>query len=55
VDVTDSAGELLAAGSLVWIDLVIAFAFVYWDWTAAVPAGDRAGRPATPTWRFPST
>src|SRR4029453_9674546 len=27
-NVPDSAGELLAAGSLVWIDLVIAFAFV---------------------------
>jgi hypothetical protein len=28
-NVTDSAGELLAAGSFVWIDLVIAFAFLY--------------------------
>jgi hypothetical protein len=42
-NVTDSAGELLAAGSLVWIDLVIAFGFLYWELDSGGP-GRRARR-----------
>jgi hypothetical protein len=42
-NVTDSAGELLAAGSLVWLYLVIAFGFVYWELDSGGP-GRRARR-----------
>jgi hypothetical protein len=52
-DVTDSAGELLAAGSLVWIDLVIAFGFLYWELDGGGP-GRRARRtPRYPDLAFP--
>ena len=52
-NITDSAGELLAAGSLVWIDLVIAFAFVYWELDGGGP-GRRARRtPRYPDLAFP--
>src|SRR5262245_16766593 len=54
-NVTVSAGELLAAGSLVFLYLVIALASSTGSWTAAVPAGERVWCRATPTWRFPST
>jgi hypothetical protein len=39
--VTSSADSLLAAGSLVWIDVVIAFAFLYWEVDGGGP-GERA-------------
>jgi hypothetical protein len=42
-NVTDSAGELLTAGSLVWLYLVIAFGFVYWELDSGGP-GRRARR-----------
>ena len=45
-NVTDSAGELLAAGSLVWIDLVIAFGFLYWELDSGGPG--RRARQVTP-------
>ena len=52
-NVTDSAGELLAAGSLVWIDLVIAFGFLYWELDSGGP-GRRARRAARyPDLAFP--
>jgi hypothetical protein len=52
-NVTDSAGELLAAGSLVWIDLVIAFGFLYWELDGGGP-GRRARRtPRYPDLAFP--
>jgi hypothetical protein len=37
----DTAGALLASGSLVWIDVVIAFAFLYWEFDGGGP-GERA-------------
>jgi hypothetical protein len=42
-NVTDSASELLAAGSVVWLYLVIAFGFVYWELDSGGP-GRRARR-----------
>jgi hypothetical protein len=52
-NITDSAGELLAAGSLVWIDLVIAFGFLYWELDGGGP-GRRAQRaPRYPNLAFP--
>jgi hypothetical protein len=52
-NVTDSAGELLAAGSLVWLYLVIAFGFVYWELDSGGP-GRRARRePRYPDLAFP--
>jgi uncharacterized membrane protein len=42
-EVTETAGALLTSGSLVWIDLVIAFAFLYWEFDAGGP-GERANR-----------
>jgi hypothetical protein len=47
-NVTDSAGDLLAAGSLVWIDLVIAFGFLYWELDSGGPG--RRARGAAPPW-----
>jgi hypothetical protein len=54
-NVTDSAGELLAAGSLVWLYLVIAFGFVYWELDSGGPGRERAESRAIQTWHFPST
>jgi len=52
-NVTDSAGELLASGSLVWLYLVIAFGFVYWELDSGGP-GRRAQRaPRYPELAFP--
>jgi hypothetical protein len=52
-NVTDSAGELLAAGSLVWLYLVIAFGFLYWELDGGGP-GRRARRAARyPDLAFP--
>jgi hypothetical protein len=52
-NVTDSAGELLVAGSLVWIDLVIAFGFLYWELDSGGP-GRRSLRAARyPDLAFP--
>lgn len=52
-NVTDSAGELLAAGSLVWIDLVIAFAFVYWELDGGGPGRRSRRAPRYPDLAFP--
>jgi uncharacterized membrane protein len=35
--ITNSAGLLLEAGSLVWLELVIVFAFLYWELDAGGP------------------
>jgi hypothetical protein len=52
-NVTDSAGELLAAGSLVWIDLVIAFAFLYWELDSGGPGRRAHQAPRYPDLAFP--
>jgi hypothetical protein len=39
--ITNSAGELLRAGFLVWLDLIIVFAFLYWELDSGGP-GERA-------------
>jgi hypothetical protein len=52
-NITDSAGELLAAGSLVWIDLVIAFAFVYWELDGGGPGRRSRRAPRYPDLAFP--
>lgn len=45
---TDSAGPLLAAGGLVWIDLVIVFALLFWELDGGGP-----GRRSHRTRRYP--
>jgi hypothetical protein len=52
-NVTDSAGELLAAGSLVWIDLVIAFGFLYWELDSGGPGRRARGAARYPDLAFP--
>ncbi|UDY36961.1 hypothetical protein [Dermatobacter hominis] len=44
---TSSANELLWAGGLVWLHLVLAFGFLYWEMDAGGP-GERAHRPPAP-------
>ncbi len=39
--ITNSAGLLLRAGFLVWIDLIVVFAFLYWELDSGGP-GERA-------------
>jgi len=46
--ITNSAGLLLEAGGLVWLELVLVFAFLYWELDAGGP-----GRRAHETTRFP--
>jgi hypothetical protein len=52
-NVTDSAGDLLAAGSLVWIDLVIAFGFLYWELDSGGPGRRARGAARYPDLAFP--
>jgi hypothetical protein len=47
-NVTDSAGDLLVSGFLVWIGIVIAFAFLYWELDGGGP-----GRRAHQVSRYP--
>ena len=50
---TNSASELLTAGSLVWTDLIIAFGFLYWELDSGGP-GERAHQnPRLPDLGFP--
>jgi hypothetical protein len=42
-DISDSASSLLRAGGLVWLGLVISFAFLYWELDLGGP-GERAHR-----------
>ncbi|MCB1004181.1 MAG: hypothetical protein KDB35_08340 [Acidimicrobiales bacterium] len=52
-DGADSASDLLRAGGLVWLYLVIAFAFVYWELDGGGP-GERAHTtPEFPDLMFP--
>lgn len=44
---TSSAEHLLWAGGLVWVHLVLAFAFLYWEMDAGGP-GERAHHPPRP-------
>ncbi len=44
---TSSAEQLLWAGGLVWVHLVLAFAFLYWEMDAGGP-GERAHSPSGP-------
>jgi uncharacterized membrane protein len=51
--ITNSAGLLLEAGSLVWLELVIVFAFLYWELDAGGP-GQRVHEPTVfPDLAFP--
>jgi len=51
--VTNSAGQLLTGGSLVWLYMVIAFGFVFWELDAGGP-GERAhGMKRHPDLAFP--
>jgi len=52
-NVTDSAGELLAAGSLVFLYLVIAFGFVYWELDSGGPGRRARLVPRYPDLAFP--
>jgi hypothetical protein len=52
-NITDSAGELLSAGSLVWIYLVIAFGFLYWELDSGGPGRRARQAPRYPDLAFP--
>src|SRR5262245_27683570 len=51
--VTNSAGELLAAGAIVWFANVIAFSIVYWELDGGGPAARAHRLPAHPDLAFP--
>ena len=53
--ITGSADLLLRAGGVVWIELVIVFAFLYWELDAAGPASAPMSRSDIPISHFPST
>jgi hypothetical protein len=50
---TDAAGPLLAAGGLVWVDLVIVFALLYWELDAGGPGRRGHGASRYPDLAFP--
>lgn len=50
---TDSAGELLKAGSIVWISNNIAFAILYWELDSGGAAARAHGLPPYPEIAFP--
>ena len=50
---TDSAGELLKAGSIVWISNNIAFALLYWELDSGGAAARAHGLPPYPEIAFP--
>jgi len=50
---TNSATELLEAGTLVWLSNLIAFALLYWELDGGGPAARAVRRPAHPDLAFP--
>jgi len=50
---TESAGELLQAGAVVWISNNIAFALLYWELDSGGAAARAHGLPAHPDFAFP--
>jgi hypothetical protein len=50
---TESAGELLQAGAVVWISNNIAFALLYWELDSGGAAARAHGLPAYPDFAFP--
>jgi hypothetical protein len=50
---TDSAGELLEAGAIVWISNNIAFGLLYWDLDSGGAAARAHGLPPFPDLAFP--
>jgi uncharacterized membrane protein len=50
---TESAESLLAAGAVVWVSNVIAFALLYWELDSGGAAARAHGLPATPDLAFP--
>jgi hypothetical protein len=51
--VTESAGELLAAGSIVWVGNVLAFALLYWELDGGGAAVRALRLPRFPDFAFP--
>jgi hypothetical protein len=51
--ITESAGELLEAGALVWISNIIAFSLVYWELDEGGPAARFFGDRRRPALAFP--
>jgi uncharacterized membrane protein len=50
---TDSAGDLLEAGSVVWLSTIIAFALLYWELDSGGAAARAHERAAHPDLAFP--
>jgi hypothetical protein len=50
---TDSASELLEAGSVVWLSTIIAFALLYWELDSGGAAARAHGLPDHPDLAFP--
>jgi len=50
---TDSASDLLAAGSMVWASTIIAFSLLYWELDAGGPASRAHRLPRHPDLAFP--
>jgi uncharacterized membrane protein len=50
---TDSAGDLLEAGSVVWLSTIIAFALLYWELDSGGAAARAHERSAHPDLAFP--
>jgi hypothetical protein len=48
----DSADELLASGGLVWLDTIVAFTFLYWQFDGGGPAARAHRRAAYPHFAF---
>ncbi len=52
---TNSPGQLLRVGSLVWVYVIIAFSFLYWELDGGGPEARARGDPHTLIWPFLST
>jgi uncharacterized membrane protein len=50
---TDSAGQLLRVGSLVWIYIIITFSFLYWELDSGGPETRARKEPEFPDFAFP--
>ena len=51
--VTNSAGELLRTGAVVWLENIIVFAMLYWELDSAGPAARLYRTRAHPDFAFP--
>ena len=52
---TNSAALLLRVGSVVWLLIIISFAFLYWVFDSGGAEAHAGARRPSRTWRFPSS